>query len=864
MSKKAKDPWVRVIDVSDPVLHKKGYTLYKVTSKVYPKNSVEAVSEVTVWKRYNDFKKLHKALSTLHQNLYLKEPFPPFARTRFFGRFDPDVIEERKQSALSLLQFAANCSPLFTSQVFVKFFEDGHYVEEPKQTAEPVEQKTDDILQPQKRLQLPEIQEPKQHGKESANQNNGHPEPALALGGIWQHHQVPDAISLGSHGTDDDDDRTTFTDDDSVVSRPSLNLAEFDPLLQTSNDILGLNKSLNQDNLCNSWLLSALQSCSNADSERDLENILEFPTPFGDFEIPEDCAQIKNESHSETEINSDSKENHFTFDSPTPVAEEPSDISEFDPLANKNNSALEEDDYFYDRFAMTPNSYKKESLRRPSYVEQSSKYVEIAQQAETGGQHQEAFESYKKAIDSLLHGYQKDKNPDLKDIVKKRIMLYLVKAEELYETKLPKTNLNEKPTMVNPVFYSPVKINTKLQGSVQELSKYKVLGVLNKVLLVLDVSTNNTFVVKTLYKSPIPQNHGAAQIVPQNVPFMVKLYRIYETDYALFLILEYATGGRLWDYVSSFVQRSPLSPNNDGTCLLFVESKAKNELCNVYSGKKSPSSYVALFKKYADTVDNEENVSLAKYHKLQPVPSRNSKKSSKISASNEIHNDINTQMSLLQPQKSICNRLSSSTGSLETTYSQKATNLELLNALDEAAIRTTSKSYLPESCIITWAAEIILAFESLHDLGIIWTDFHPDNILLGKEGHILLTYQSQFNNVDFVINESAKENLFCAPEVGSLHPVTPDCDWWSLGAVLFELFMGQSLVSCHPTGITRHTILNFPNEISSDAKNFISKLLQYNPTERLGSGIYGVEEIKSHAIFRDTDWKSLQTDNKQR
>ncbi|KAF8773459.1 Ribosomal protein S6 kinase delta-1 like protein [Argiope bruennichi] len=726
------------------------------------------------------------------------------------------------------------------------------------------------------------------HFISNANQDNGYPEPVPALGGIWQHHQLPDAISLGSHGTDDDDDRTTFTDDDSVVSRPSLNLAEFDPLLQSRSDILGLNNSENQDNLCNSWLLTALQFCSSADNERDLETILEFPTPFGDCEIPEDCTQIRNDSHSERENNTDVKENHFTFDSPTPVAEEPSDISEFDPLTNKNNFSVEEDDYFYDRFAMTPNSYKKDSVRRPSYVEQSSKYIETAQQAETGGQYQEAFEMYKKAIDSLLHGYQKDKNPDLKDLVKKRIMLYLVKAEELYETKLPKTNLNEKLTMVNPMFYSPVKINTKLQGSVQELSKYKVLGILSKVLLVLDVSTDKTFVVKTLYKSPNPQNNGAAQIVPQNVPFMVKLYRIYETDYALFLILEYATGGRLWDYVSSFVQRSPLSPNNDVTCL-FVESKAKVELCNIYSGKKvadgnttenvntnnsvdsdltpsekCPSSYVALFKKYADIVDNEETVSLAKYHKLQPVPSKNSKKSSKISASHEIQNDINTQMSLLQPQKSICNRLSSSTGSLETTYCQKATNLELLNALDEAATRVTSKSYLPESCIITWAAEIILAFESLHDLGIIWIDFHPDNILLGKEGHIWLTYQSQFNNVDFVINESAKENLFCAPEVGSLQPVTPDCDWWSLGAVLFELFMSQSLISCHPTGITRHTILNFPNEISSDVKNFISKLLQYNPTERLGSGIYGVEEIKSHPIFRDIDWKSLQTDNNQR
>lgn len=129
-------------------------------------------------------------------------------------------------------------------------------------------------------------------------------------------------------------------------------------------------------------------------------------------------------------------------------------------------------------------------------------------------------------------------------------------------------------------------------------------------------------------------------IVPQNVPFMVKLYRIYETNYALFLILEHATGGRLWDYVSSFLQRSPLSPCNDGTCL-YVESKTKADLCNVYSGKKvcdaenpnseimvdpdltssenCSSSYVALFQKYADAVD-QENVPLAKYHKELVAP----------------------------------------------------------------------------------------------------------------------------------------------------------------------------------------------------------------------------------------------------
>lgn len=38
-------------------------------------------------------------------------------------RFESDVVEERRQSALKLLEFVARNPPLFTSDVFVKFFE---------------------------------------------------------------------------------------------------------------------------------------------------------------------------------------------------------------------------------------------------------------------------------------------------------------------------------------------------------------------------------------------------------------------------------------------------------------------------------------------------------------------------------------------------------------------------------------------------------------------------------------------------------------------------------------------------------------------------------------------------------------------
>ena len=45
-----------------------------------------AVSEVKVWRRFNDFKKLYKSMSKLHSALHRKETFPPFVKSKVFGR----------------------------------------------------------------------------------------------------------------------------------------------------------------------------------------------------------------------------------------------------------------------------------------------------------------------------------------------------------------------------------------------------------------------------------------------------------------------------------------------------------------------------------------------------------------------------------------------------------------------------------------------------------------------------------------------------------------------------------------------------------------------------------------------------------
>lgn len=168
-----------------------------------------------------------------------------------------------------------------------------------------------------------------------------------------------------------------------------------------------------------------------------------------------------------------------------------------------------------------------------------------------------------------------------------------------------------------------------------------------------------------------------------------------------------------------------------------------------------------------------------------------------------------------------------------------------------------SRFYIPEGCIQRWAAEMVVALDALHREGIVCRDLNPNNILLNDRGHIQLTYFSRWSEVEDSCDSDAVERMYCAPEVGAITEETEACDWWSLGAVLFELLTGKTLVECHPAGITTHTTLNMPESVSEEARSLIQQLLQFNPVERLGAGVAGVEDIKSHPFFTPVDWAEL-------
>ncbi|KAM6992455.1 ribosomal protein S6 kinase delta-1 [Tautogolabrus adspersus] len=177
----------------------------------------------------------------------------------------------------------------------------------------------------------------------------------------------------------------------------------------------------------------------------------------------------------------------------------------------------------------------------------------------------------------------------------------------------------------------------------------------------------------------------------------------------------------------------------------------------------------------------------------------------------------------------------------------------LFRELDELSL-AASQARIPEEFVRCWAAEMVTALDFLHREGIICRDLNPNNILLDHQGHVQLTYFCSWSDVEESCDKEAIANMYCAPEVGGISEEMAACDWWSLGAILFELLTGMSLLHCHPAGIGRHTALNIPESVSEEGRSLLEQLLQYNPMERLGAGVGGVDDIKSHPFFAKMDW----------
>ncbi|KAK9146405.1 hypothetical protein Sjap_006308 [Stephania japonica] len=216
------------------------------------------------------------------------------------------------------------------------------------------------------------------------------------------------------------------------------------------------------------------------------------------------------------------------------------------------------------------------------------------------------------------------------------------------------------------------------------------------------------------------------------------------------------------------------------------------------------------------------------------------------------------------------------------------------------------KDTLTENEARFYVGETVLAIESIHKHNYIHRDIKPDNLLLDKYGHMKLSDFglckpldcSTIHEQDFSVSNSINGSLrgddrasapkrsqqeqlqhwqrnrrmlaystvgtpdYIAPEVLLKKGYGMECDWWSLGAIMYEMLVGYPpFYSDEPMSTCRkivnwRTHLKFPEEakLSAEAKDLISKLL-CNVERRLGTK--GADEIKAHPWFRGVEWDKL-------
>uniref|UniRef100_A0A6I8S6V4 Ribosomal protein S6 kinase n=1 Tax=Xenopus tropicalis TaxID=8364 RepID=A0A6I8S6V4_XENTR len=178
--------------------------------------------------------------------------------------------------------------------------------------------------------------------------------------------------------------------------------------------------------------------------------------------------------------------------------------------------------------------------------------------------------------------------------------------------------------------------------------------------------------------------------------------------------------------------------------------------------------------------------------------------------------------------------------------------------------RLSKEVMFTEEDVKFYLAELALGLDHLHSLGIIYRDLKPENILLDEEGHIKLT---DFGLSKEAIDHEKKAYSFCgtveymAPEVVNRQGHSHSADWWSYGVLMFEMLTGSLPFQGKDRKETMTLILKaklgMPQFLSNEAQGLLRSLFKRNPTNRLGSGVEGAEEIKRHPFFSTIDWNKL-------
>ncbi|XP_075386390.1 ribosomal protein S6 kinase delta-1 isoform X4 [Tenrec ecaudatus] len=925
----------RFYTVTEPQRHPRGYTVYKVTARVVSRRNPEDVQEIIVWKRYSDFKKLHKELWQIHKNLFRhSELFPPFAKGIVFGRFDETVIEERRQCAEDLLQFSANIPALYNSKQLEDFFKGG-IINDGSELIGPPEANSDSLLE--------SFATGSTEGEASPTRRE-----AVKRRTAEYLMRAESISSLYRRCPPDDATQPPG----SLSSRPPWNLRSPAEELKAFRVLGVIDKVLlvMDTRTEQTFILKGLRKSSEYSGNR--KTIIPRCVPnmvcLHKYIISEESvflvlqhaeggklwsyiSKFLNRSPEESfDIQEVKKSTLPKVHQPEPTARV-QDSSSVESRGSDGGSVLK---VLPVKTSLTPSAQDGSSQegdaqgscpRWPdsdssSQEECTTSYLALCteyglEKIDPGSLNEESFMKPEdaKAADRfpapLAAGY-KSPSPQLMP----------------HDLRLP-------PEDDNPEAGSSPRTSDSLSRSKNSPMEFFRIDSKDSTSELLGVDFGEK--LSSLKSEPLkpffalsegdstPRGFNAVES-KGGVKAQDTISRGSDDSVPVISFKDAAA-----DDVSGTDEGRPdllvnlpgeLEPTKEATApgptetsIGILESKlldAPDVLClrlsveqcqpheeagrEERSGPHRPKARSLTEKHHAQedlgmfllaTVDPGRSGDESSLHSSHPTcqglgeigsaRTANNTEESLFDISNPLSgaNKYNANADTLKPEEvllfidqaddltkeeptSLFQRDSETKRESEVALDGDKEIHQIFEDLDNRLV-LTSRFSLPEDCIQRWAAEMVVALDALHREGIVCRDLNPNNILLNDRGHIQLTYFSRWSEVEDSCDSDAIERMYCAPEVGAITEETEACDWWSLGAVLFELLTGKTLVECHPAGINTHTTLNMPECVSEEARSLIQQLLQFNPMERLGAGVAGVEDIKSHPFFTPVDWAEL-------
>lgn len=145
---------------------------------------------------------------------------------------------------------------------------------------------------------------------------------------------------------------------------------------------------------------------------------------------------------------------------------------------------------------------------------------------------------------------------------------------------------------------------------------------------------------------------------------------------------------------------------------------------------------------------------------------------------------------------------------------------------------------LPEKEIRKIAMQLVAGLFYLHSNNVIHRDIKPQNVLISANGIIKICdfgFARAIENKAMITSIKGTP-LYMAPELLKEYPYNQKADLWSLGVILYELFVGQPPFYTNNFPTLMNKIVNdnvkYPESMTFQFKDFLKGLLVKNPKER--------------------------------